>query len=59
MGDEHLGGGVRASAVGELPSGLLITSLVLLERAGASVTLKPEHEETLREEKAAFVRAMG
>ncbi|WP_330348282.1 DUF6086 family protein [Streptomyces sp. NBC_00582] len=42
-----------------LARGLLVTSLVLLERAGAPITLKPEHEEALREEKAAFARSMG
>ncbi|MFC7258924.1 DUF6086 family protein [Streptomyces lutosisoli] len=42
-----------------LTRGLLVTSLVLLERAGAPITLKPEHEEALREEKAAFTRSMG
>ncbi|MFJ8592099.1 DUF6086 family protein [Streptomyces sp. NPDC093598] len=38
---------------------LLITSLVLLERAEAPITLKPEHEEVLREERAVFTRSMG
>ncbi|MYS13334.1 DUF6086 family protein [Streptomyces sp. SID4982] len=42
-----------------LTRGLLVTSLVLLERAGASIMLKPEHEEALREEKTAFARSMG
>jgi hypothetical protein len=38
---------------------LLITSLVLLEGAGAPIALRPEHEEALGEEKAAFARSMG
>ncbi|WP_406271298.1 DUF6086 family protein [Streptomyces sp. NBC_00191] len=42
-----------------LMRGLLVTSLVLLEHAGASITLKPEHEEAFGEEKAALARAMG
>ncbi|GGW75187.1 hypothetical protein GCM10010503_60970 [Streptomyces lucensis JCM 4490] len=42
-----------------LARGLLVTSLVLLERAGAPLTLKPEHEEALGEEKTAFAHAMG
>ena len=42
-----------------LARGLLVTSLVLLEHAGAPITLKPEHEEALKEEKTAFARSMG
>ncbi|MFC7219287.1 DUF6086 family protein [Streptomyces polyrhachis] len=39
--------------------GLLITSLVLLERAGSPLELLPEHEQALREERAAFARRMA
>lgn len=42
-----------------LAHGLLITSLVLLERAGASVTLKSEHEEAVREEKVVLRTCHG
>lgn len=42
-----------------LMRGLLVTSLVLLDRAGASITLEPKHEDALREDKAALARAMG
>ncbi|MFE9765945.1 DUF6086 family protein [Streptomyces sp. NPDC005808] len=42
-----------------LAHGLLVTSLVLLERAGGAITLKTEHEEVFREEKAALARSMG
>ncbi|MFJ2262750.1 DUF6086 family protein [Streptomyces sp. NPDC087844] len=38
---------------------LLITSLVLLEHAEAPITLKPEHEEDLREGRMVFTRSMG
>ncbi|MFJ1551956.1 MULTISPECIES: DUF6086 family protein [unclassified Streptomyces] len=39
--------------------GLLIASLVVLEVGGAPIKLKPEHEETFREDKVIFARAMG
>ncbi|MCX4487812.1 DUF6086 family protein [Streptomyces anulatus] len=39
--------------------GVLIASLVVLEAAGTPITLKPEHEKTLREEKKNFARAMS
>ncbi len=39
--------------------GLLIASLILLEQAGASIALKPEHEDAFWEEKVDFGRAMG
>ncbi|MFJ8943324.1 DUF6086 family protein [Streptomyces sp. NPDC102395] len=39
--------------------GLLVTSLVLLEMAGSSITLSAEHEEALRSEMASFGRSMG
>lgn len=42
-----------------LMHGLLITSLVLLERAGGGVTLRPEHEEAFTAEKAALARSMA
>ncbi|MFD7324188.1 DUF6086 family protein [Streptomyces sp. NPDC059875] len=42
-----------------LSRGLLVTSLVLLDMAGASLTLRAEHEEALRSEMASFGRSMG
>ncbi|MDT0389176.1 DUF6086 family protein [Streptomyces dubilierae] len=38
---------------------LLVTSLVLLDGAGAPIVLQPAHEEALGEEKAAIARSMG
>ncbi|MEU1620684.1 DUF6086 family protein [Streptomyces sp. NPDC005722] len=42
-----------------LSRGLLVTSLVLLDMAGSSLTLRAEHENALRSEMASFGRAMG
>lgn len=42
-----------------LMHGLLITSLVLLERARGEITLRPEHEDAFRAEKAALSRSMA
>ncbi|MFD3916728.1 DUF6086 family protein [Streptomyces sp. NPDC058603] len=42
-----------------LTRGLLVTSLVLLERAGGVITLKPSHEAVLLAEKAALARTMA
>ncbi|MCX2922302.1 DUF6086 family protein [Streptomyces sp. NEAU-W12] len=39
--------------------GLLVTSLVLLDMAGSSITLSAEHEESLKSEMASFGRSMG
>ncbi|MEU0274148.1 DUF6086 family protein [Streptomyces sp. NPDC006307] len=39
--------------------GLLVTSLVLLDMAGPSITLRAEDEEALRGEMASFGRSMG
>ncbi|MFB6776446.1 DUF6086 family protein [Streptomyces sp. NPDC056352] len=39
--------------------GLLVTSLVLLDMAGSSITLSAEHEEALRNEMASVGRSMG
>ncbi|MFC9384735.1 DUF6086 family protein [Streptomyces venezuelae] len=39
--------------------GLLVTSLVLLDMAGSSITLSAEHEEALRSDMASFGRSMG
>ncbi|GHH28129.1 DUF6086 family protein [Streptomyces rubradiris] len=43
----------------DLLRGMLITSLIMLERAGAPITLEPEHEEAFQQEKAVLARAMG
>ncbi|MGW9034649.1 DUF6086 family protein [Streptomyces sp. NPDC055721] len=39
--------------------GLLVTSLVLLDMAGSSITLSAEHEEALRSDMASFGCSMG
>ncbi|WP_406418843.1 DUF6086 family protein [Streptomyces sp. NBC_00842] len=39
--------------------GLLVTSLVLLDMAGSSITLSAEHEDALRSGMASFGRSMG
>ncbi|ELP62106.1 MULTISPECIES: DUF6086 family protein [Streptomyces] len=42
-----------------LVHGLLLTSLVLLDRAGGSIGLRPEHQDAFVSEKAALARSMG
>jgi hypothetical protein len=42
-----------------LSRSLLVTSLVLLDMAGPSLMLRPEHEEALWGEMASFGRSMG
>ena len=42
-----------------LAHGLLVTSLVLLERAGETLTLKREHEAALAEEKTTLAHSMA
>ncbi|MEU9777745.1 DUF6086 family protein [Streptomyces sp. NPDC047968] len=39
--------------------GLLVTSLVLLDMAGSSITLSAEHQEALRSDMASIGRSMG
>ncbi|NEC89015.1 DUF6086 family protein [Streptomyces sp. SID12501] len=39
--------------------GLLLTSLVLLDRAEGSIPLRPEHEDAFTREKAALARSMA
>ncbi|NEA67081.1 DUF6086 family protein [Streptomyces sp. SID12488] len=42
-----------------LAHGLLLTSLVLLDRAGGSIPLRPEHEDAFAREKSALARSMA
>ncbi|MFI7501454.1 DUF6086 family protein [Streptomyces sp. NPDC049687] len=42
-----------------LAHGPLITSLVLVDRTGGRIALRPEHEVTLGQEKSAFARSMA
>jgi hypothetical protein len=42
-----------------LTQGLLVTSLVLMERVGTAITLRPEHEAYLREQMTAFAHSMA
>ncbi|MFI6462778.1 DUF6086 family protein [Streptomyces sp. NPDC050528] len=42
-----------------LADGLLVTSLVLAERAGSAIALRPEHEASLREEMTALAHSMA
>ncbi|MFC9622230.1 DUF6086 family protein [Streptomyces sp. NPDC056930] len=42
-----------------LAQGLLVTSLVLLDRAEGAITLRPPHAAALLEEKAVLARAMA
>lgn len=42
-----------------LAHGLLLTSLVLLDRAGATILLRPEHEDAFGKEKATLTRSMA
>jgi hypothetical protein len=42
-----------------LAHGLLLTSLVLLDRAGGAIPLSPEHEDAFGKEKAALARSMA
>ncbi|MGW0829780.1 DUF6086 family protein [Streptomyces prunicolor] len=42
-----------------LADGLLVTSLVLAERAGRAIVLRPQHEASLREEMTTLARSMA
>ncbi|WP_408647574.1 DUF6086 family protein [Streptomyces geranii] len=42
-----------------LAHGLLLTSLVLLDRAGGSIPLMPEHKDAFAREKATLARSMA
>ncbi|MFI6370943.1 DUF6086 family protein [Streptomyces sp. NPDC050546] len=43
----------------DLARGLLVTSLVLLDRSGGAIVLRPEDASTLDEEKTALARNMA
>ncbi|MEU2281993.1 DUF6086 family protein [Streptomyces sp. NPDC013178] len=49
----------RNHVLHSLVHGLLITSLVLVERTGGVIILRPEHEATLGREKSAFAGSMA
>ncbi|MDX2545266.1 DUF6086 family protein [Streptomyces sp. WI04-05B] len=49
----------RSELLHGLAHGLLLTSLVLLDRAGGSVPLRPEHQDAFVSEKAALARSMA
>ena len=42
-----------------LADGLLVTSLVLVERVGGSIALRAEHEASLREQMTVLARSMA
>ncbi|MFF4589115.1 DUF6086 family protein [Streptomyces sp. NPDC001388] len=49
----------RNEVIHGLVHGLLVTSLVLVERTGGTLVLRPEHEASLGREKTALARSMG